>query len=72
MFSLLGRIWWPVALIKELRQALNEREESYREVARAIGINHSLLLKFADGKKNIGLENAEKLAEYLGLRLKSK
>jgi hypothetical protein len=28
-------------------------------------------LKFADGKKNLGLENAEKLAEYLGLRLKS-
>lgn len=60
-----------MALIEELRTALNQRPESYREIARAIGINHSLLLKFADGKKNLGLENAEKLAEYLGLRLKS-
>ena len=59
-----------MAIIQELRDALNNREESYREIARSIGVNHSLILLFADGKKNLGLENAEKLAEYLGLQLK--
>ncbi len=58
-----------MAIIKELRQALTSRPESYREIGREIGVDHALLLRFADGKKNLGSETAERLAVYLGMRL---
>jgi ribosome-binding protein aMBF1 (putative translation factor) len=61
-----------MAIIKELRDELTRRPESYRQIARAIEIDHSLLLRFADGKKNLGSQTAEKLADYLGMRLVKK
>ena len=59
-----------MAIIDELREALNKREESYRAIAREIKIDHAMLLRFADAKKNLSLEAAERLAKYLGLQLK--
>jgi plasmid maintenance system antidote protein VapI len=61
-----------MAIIKELRNELMRRPESYRAIAQAIGVDHALLLRFADGKKNLGSETAEKLAHYLGMRLVKK
>ena len=59
-----------MALINELREELNKRPESYREIAREIEIDHAMLLRFADGKKMLSLESAERLAVYLGLNQK--
>ena len=59
-----------MAITEELREALMNCEDSYREVARQIGVDHALLLRFADGTKSLSLETAERLAEYLKLRLK--
>ena len=39
-----------MAIIKELRDELNCE---LRQIARAIEIDHALLLRFADGKKNL-------------------
>ncbi len=58
-----------MAILQELRDELNARKESYREVARQIEIDHAMLLRFADGKKNLGSESAERLAQYLGMKL---
>jgi len=59
-----------MAIIEELREALLDCEDSYREVGRQIGVDHALLTRFAKGEKSLSVETAEKLAEYLGLRLK--
>lgn len=59
-----------MAIIDELREALMNCEDSYREIARQIEVDHALLLRFADGTKSLSLDTAEKLAEYLKLRLK--
>lgn len=59
-----------MAIIEELRDALLDCEDSYREVGRQIGVDHALLTRFVKGEKNLSVETAEKLAEYLGLRLK--
>lgn len=61
-----------MAIIKKLRRSLNSREESYREIARKINIDHAMLLRFADKKKMLSLEAAERLAIYLGLNLEDK
>ena len=60
-----------MAIIKELREGLKNSPESYRSIARAIAIDHSMLLRFADGKKQLSLEAAERLADHLKLRLRS-
>lgn len=60
-----------MAIINELREGLNQYPESYRAVARAIDIDHAMLLRFADGKKTLSLEAAERLAIFLKLRLRS-
>ena len=59
-----------MAIVEELREALMNCEDSYREIGRQIGVDHALLLRFADGTKSLSIETAEKLAEYLNLRLK--
>lgn len=59
-----------MAIIEELRDALLDCEDSFREVGRQIGVDHALLSRFAKGEKSLSVETAEKLAEYLGLRLK--
>jgi transcriptional regulator with XRE-family HTH domain len=61
-----------MAIIKELRDALKARPESYREIGRQIKVDHALLLRFADGTKNLSSETAERLADYLGMRLVKK
>ncbi len=60
-----------MAIIDELREAVNNRGESYRAIARAIEVDHAMLLRFVDGKKMLSLEVAERLAGYLNMRLES-
>jgi len=59
-----------MAIIEELRAALDSSDQSYREISRAIGVDHALLLRFSEGTKSLSLATAEKLAIYLGLQLK--
>lgn len=62
-----------MALAEKLRIALNSRgKESYRAIARAIDLDHAMLLRFADGRKSLSLDAADRLALYLGLELESK
>ena len=59
-----------MAIIDELRDALLNCEDSYREIGRQIGVDHALLTRFAKGEKSLSLETAERLSDYLKLRLK--
>ena len=59
-----------MAIIEELRDAMENCEYSYREIGRQIGVDHALLTRFAKGAKSLSLETADKLAEFLGLQLK--
>lgn len=58
-----------MAIIEELREALMGCEDSYREIGRQIEVDHALLTRFAKDEKSLSLETAEKLAEYLGVRM---
>lgn len=58
-----------MAVISELREELNKLPESYREIAREIQIDHAMLLRFADGKKMLSLEAAERLAIFRNMQL---
>ena len=62
-----------MAIADKLRMALNSRgKESYRAIARAIGLDHAMLLRFADGRKSLSLDSADRLSPYLGMELESK
>jgi transcriptional regulator with XRE-family HTH domain len=61
-----------MAIIRELRDELQRRPESYREIGRQIGVDHALLLRFASGAKSLSSDTAERLADYLGMRLVKK
>ncbi|MDP6722406.1 MAG: helix-turn-helix transcriptional regulator [Pirellulaceae bacterium] len=58
-----------MAIVDELREALMNCEDSYREIGRQIDVDHALLTRFAKGEKSLSLATAEKLANHLGLRL---
>jgi plasmid maintenance system antidote protein VapI len=49
-----------------LREALMERRESLRSIARAAGVHHPSLVRFLAGK-SLRLDIADKLAAYLGV-----
>jgi len=50
-----------------LRQAIVLSDESYRAIARATGLKHPSLLKFARGDQSLRLDSADRLAEYFGI-----
>ena len=56
----------PPSLTDLLRKALAEAD-SMRAVARACGLNHAALLRFARGDQSMRLEAADKLAAYFGI-----
>ena len=56
----------PPSLTELLRTALAEAD-SMRAVARACGLNHAALLRFARGDQSMRLEAADALAAYFGI-----
>jgi transcriptional regulator with XRE-family HTH domain len=59
------------AILETLRKALNDREESMREVARATGVDVATISRIANGTRpSVSLATVETLAGYLRLELK--
>jgi len=56
---------------QKLRTAIKEAGKSIYQVAKDSGVAHPVILRFVSGERDIRLETAEKLAESLGLELKS-
>jgi ribosome-binding protein aMBF1 (putative translation factor) len=54
---------------EQLRASLAASTESYRDIAEKIGIDHTSLVRFANGTRTLRLDVATKLAAYLGLKL---
>lgn len=50
-----------------LREALADGGEPIRVTARATGLNHASLLRFARGDSSLRLDLADKLAEHFGI-----
>lgn len=55
-----------------LRAALQASTASYREIGEATGIDHSQLVRFANGERGLAVAAIDKLAEYFGLELQSR
>lgn len=53
---------------EQLREAIRQ-EESVTAVARATGIDHSVLVRFVAGDRDIRMATAEKLFSYFTMRL---
>ena len=56
-------------IIDQLRRAMRDRGESEYAIAKASGVNQSVVNRFASGERGISLETAAKLCEYLKLDL---
>lgn len=54
-----------------LRHAIAECGLSFKELERRTDVLRQSLMKFARGEQSLRLAQADKLAEYFGLRLKS-
>ena len=57
------------SLSDEIRAAIDKADLSAYELARAAGVNRSVLSRFQAGKRTITLETADRLAEILKLRI---
>ncbi len=59
----------PENMTERLRRAVAESDLSMLQLAKAAGVERTALLRFARGSQSILLANADRLAEYFGLRL---
>jgi transcriptional regulator with XRE-family HTH domain len=59
-----------VAIILELRTAIQASGKSYNQLETEIGLGRGIISRFVKGQRDIGLETAEKIAEYFGLQLR--
>src|SRR5262245_39063489 len=59
----------PPGLAEQLRQAVRACGLSLNQLARETGLHQAQLSRFLRGERSMRLEAAEKLCEYLGLRL---
>lgn len=57
------------ALIDQLRRAIKESGLSRYAISKATGIDQAQLSNLMSGKAGLGLDNIEKLMNYLGLEL---
>ena len=57
-------------ILEQLREAVIADERSIRAIAASAGMDHSNLAKFLRGDKELGMSDAEKLVDALGLKLK--
>ncbi len=53
-----------------LRNAIEQDERSYSQLAKDCGVNHSILIRFVAGERDIVLGTASKISKALGLSLK--
>ena len=53
-----------------LRNAIQQDERSYSQLAKDCGVNHSILIRFVAGERDIVLGTASKISKALGLSLK--
>jgi transcriptional regulator with XRE-family HTH domain len=51
-----------------LRQAIRDSGESANQIAKATGVEQTSISRFLRGK-DMGIERASKIAEYLGMEL---
>jgi transcriptional regulator with XRE-family HTH domain len=54
-----------------LRQAIRDSGESANQIAKATGVEQTSISRFLRGK-DMGIERASKIAEYLGMELTHK
>jgi plasmid maintenance system antidote protein VapI len=59
----------PASLSDQLRERITAAGPSVYELARAAGVDRSVLSRFLAGKRTITLETADRLAVVLKLRL---
>lgn len=53
-----------------LRQAIEQDERSYYQLAKDCGVSHTVLIRFVAGERDIVLGTAGKICKALGLKLK--
>ena len=58
-------------LITSLQQAIARSGQSLYAVAKGSGADYSVLLRFMADERDIRLETASRVADYLGLELRS-
>ncbi len=58
-----------MAIIDELKAAIQASGQSYNQLETEIGLGRGIISRFVKGQRDIGLETAEKVAEYFGLHL---
>jgi transcriptional regulator with XRE-family HTH domain len=59
----------PLSIGERIKATIRERELSAYAVAKAAGIDTSIVLRFLSGERGINLDTAEKMAEALDLEL---
>ena len=57
---------------EELRQAINNSDESLRSLASRAGVEASSVVRFVRGERDLRLQIAARIAEALNLHLKPK
>lgn len=58
-----------MAIVPELRAAIQACGKSYNQLETEIGLGRGIISRFVKGQRDIGLETAEKIAEFFGLHL---
>ena len=58
-----------MAVIEELKLAIQATGKSFNGLENEIGIGRGVLSRFVKGQRDIGLETAEKISQHLGLNL---
>ena len=61
-----------LAIVEQIREALQNSGRSLRELARTLDVNHSQLSRFARGERGLALETLDKLADVLGIEITKK
>jgi len=56
-------------VLNRLKVQLKKAPESQRAIALATGISEAMLSRFLAGERELGIKNAERLADYFGMRL---
>ncbi len=59
----------PTPISQQLREAVENADETRASISRATGIPTSNLSDFVHGKRFLSMPSVDKLCEYLGLRL---
>jgi transcriptional regulator with XRE-family HTH domain len=58
------------SIVDQLRQSITQSGESEYAIAKGSGVSQSVLNRFMNGERSIGLETAAKLCAYLKLELR--